>query len=726
MIVKEDIIAQLKNLVEKNEKKYDWDQLVKAIRVACIAHEGQMRSSGEEYICHPLQVACILVELGMDNETIQAAILHDVVEDTSVTLEDIRKDFGAEIAALVDGVTKLNKIPFSTREEQQAENVRKMLLAMSQDIRVIIIKLADRLHNLRTISALPEQKQLDKAKETMDIFAPLAHRLGIRAVKEELEDLSLRILDPIAYKDIEEALAMHTTERTAFLKDIQERIRERMADYHIEVFVSGRVKSITGIYRKMYVQGKTFEEIYDVYAVRVIVDTVNDCYNVLGIVHDMFRPLPNRFKDYISTPKSNLYQSLHTTVISKEKIPFEVQIRTWDMHYTAEYGIAAHWKYKLGIQRKDKLEERLAWVRQFIESQQDVNDAEDIVRSIKTDLSSDDVFVFTPKGDVITLPVGATVVDFAYAIHSAVGNRMVGAKADGRIVPLDYQIKTGEIIEVLTTSAPGHGPSRDWLSFVKTGEARNKIRSWFKKERREENIEQGRAELERELSRNNIRLSDEHMQDFLMAQCKKQHCETLEDFYAAIGYGGVLLSRLIPRMKEEYSRIAKQEERTPDMLKPAKPHHNNGGVIIEDMDNCLVKFARCCNPVPGDDVIGFITRGFGVSVHKRDCVNVPLHIEDASEPERWVSVRWENDVKSEFKAALQIQASDRDGLLMDVTSQLAGMHVAIHDFHAREPREGMAVLSITVGVNSVEHLQTVISRLSKIPGVQQVTRHSNS
>lgn len=726
MILKEDLIAELKKLVEKNEKKYQWDSIDKAIQLACKAHEGQKRYSGEEYVCHPLQVAIILVELGMDNETIQAAILHDVVEDTPVTLEDIRKTFGGEIAALVDGVTKLNKIPFSTREEQQAENVRKMLLAMSQDIRVIIIKLADRLHNLRTISAQPEQKQRDKAKETMDIFAPLAHRLGIRAVKEELEDLSLRILDPVAYKDIEEALAMHTNERTAFLNDIQERIRERMAEYHIEVFVSGRVKSITGIYRKMYMQGKSFEEIYDVYAVRVIVDTVNDCYNVLGIIHDMFRPLPNRFKDYISTPKANMYQSLHTTVISKEKIPFEVQIRTWDMHYTAEYGIAAHWKYKLGIQRKDKLEERLAWVRQFIESQQDVDDAQDIVRSIKTDLSSDDVFVFTPKGDVITLPVGSTVVDFAYAIHSEVGNRMVGAKADGRIVPLDYQIKMGEIIEVLTTSAPGHGPSRDWLNFVKTGEARNKIRSWFKKERREENIEQGRAELERELSRNNIRLSDERMQEFLLAQCKKQHCETLDDFYAAIGYGGVLLSRLIPRMKEEYQRIVKQEERTPEQLRPAKPRHNNGGVIVENMDNCLVKFARCCNPVPGDEIIGFITRGFGVSVHKRDCVNVPLHIEEAPEPDRWVAVKWEDSVKSEFKATLQIQASDRQGLLMDVTSQLAAIHVSIHDFHAREAREGTAMLSVTVGVSSVEHLQTVIARLSKIPGVQHVERHSNS
>ena len=726
MITKEALTEELRQLVEKNEKKYDWSRIEQAIALATKAHEGQRRSSGEAYICHPLQVAIILIELGMDNECIEAAILHDVVEDTPVSLEDIRKQFGADIAALVDGVTKLNKIPFSSREEQQAENVRKMLLAMSQDIRVIIIKLADRLHNMRTISALPPQKQRDKAKETMDIFAPLAHRLGIRAVKEELEDLSLRILDPVAYKDIEDALAMRTPSRTAFLNDIQERIKERMADYHIEVYVSGRVKSITGIYRKMYMQGKSFEEIYDVYAVRVIVDTVNDCYNVLGIVHDMFRPLPNRFKDYISTPKANMYQSLHTTVISKEKIPFEVQIRTWDMHYTAEYGIAAHWKYKLGIQRKDKLEERLAWIRQFIESQQDVDDAQDIVRSIKTDLSSDDVFVFTPKGDVITLPVGATVVDFAYAIHSAVGNRMVGAKADGRIVPLDHQVKTGEIVEVLTTSAPGHGPSRDWLSFVKTGEARNKIRSWFKKERREENIEQGRAELERELSRNSIRLSEEQMNEFLLSQCKKQHCETLDDFYAAIGYGGVLISRLIPRMKEEYQRILKQAGTVPEPTRPAKPHHNNGGVVIQDMDNCLVKFARCCNPVPGDEIIGFITRGFGVSVHKRDCVNVPLDISKAEEPERWVKVEWENSVKAEFKAALQIQATDRDGLLADVTAQLTAMHVTIHDFYAREPKEGTAYLSVTVGVGSVEHLQMVISRLSKIPGMQKVIRHGKS
>ena len=642
MIQTEDVIVELKKLIMKSEKEYDLEAVDRSIELACRSHEGQLRSSGEAYVCHPLKVACILVELGMDSETIVAAVLHDVVEDTPVELADIKKQFGADVAALVDGVTKLNKLPFTTREEQQAENVRKMFLAMSQDIRVIIIKLADRLHNMRTIDALPQQKRLDKAKETMDIYAPLAHRLGIRAVKEELEDLSLRTLDHVAYKEIEEALALREGERNAFLNSIQERIKERLTDFQLEPYVVGRIKSIPGIYRKMYIQGHSFDEIYDIYAVRVIVDTVNDCYNVLGIVHDMFRPIPNRFKDYISTPKSNMYQSLHTTVISKEKIPFEVQIRTWEMHYTAEYGIAAHWKYKLGIHRKDKLEERLAWVRQFIENQKDVDDAEDIVRTIKTDLSSDDVFVLTPKGEVITLPVGATVVDFAYAIHSAVGNRMIGAKVDGRIVPLDYEVKTGEIVEVLTTSTQGHGPSRDWLNIVKTGEARNKIRAWYKKERREENIVQGRTELEREFSRNNIRLSEEKMTEFIMTQSRKQHCNNLDDFYAAIGYGGVLLSRIMPRIREEYLRLTKSEEIIhPDMVVNApKKHYNNGGVIIEEMDNCLVKFARCCNPVPGDRIIGFITRGYGVSIHKRDCTNVPREINRTAEPERWVRVSW--------------------------------------------------------------------------------------
>ncbi len=717
------LVNELKDLMVKSGKPYNMAAVDLAIRTACEAHNGQLRSSGEEFVCHPLQVATILVELGMDSETVVASILHDVVEDTPMELADINRLFGSEIAALVDGVTKLNKLPFTTKEEEQAENVRKMLLAMAQDIRVIIIKLADRLHNMRTIRFVSEQKRRDKAKETMDIYAPLAHRLGIRAVKEELEDLSLRILDPIAYKEIEDALALRESERMAFLDNIKQRITEKLNSIPIECFVSGRIKSITGIYRKMYMQGKSFDEIYDIYAVRVIVDTVNDCYNVLGLVHDMFRPLPNRFKDYISTPKANMYQSLHTTVISKEKIPFEVQIRSWEMHYTAEYGIAAHWKYKLGIQRKDKLEERLAWVRQFIENQKDVDDAEDIVRTIKTDLSSDDVFVFTPKGDVITLPVGATVIDFAYAIHSAVGNRMVGAKVDGRIVPIDYTVKTGEIIEILTTSAQRRGPSRDWLNIVKTGEARNKIRTWFKKECRDENIEQGRTVLERELTRNGIRMPDAQMKEFLLMQSKKQHCETVEDFLASIGYGGIILSHIMARMKEDYLRLVKTDNE-PVEIPPTvnRSNHHNGGVIIDNMDNCLVKFARCCNPVPGDDIIGFITRGYGVSIHKRDCTNVPKELTQAAEPERWVRVSWEKGVGNEFKATLSVEAHNRHALLADVTTQLASMHVMIHAISAREPTDGSVMMSVTVGVSSLEQLQSVMARLAKISGIFSVTR----
>ncbi|MCI8553752.1 MAG: bifunctional (p)ppGpp synthetase/guanosine-3',5'-bis(diphosphate) 3'-pyrophosphohydrolase [Clostridiales bacterium] len=722
---KRTIIDELRERLAGSEKSYDLSAVDRAIETACRAHSGQCRASGEEYVCHPLRVAGILVELGMDSETIVAALLHDVVEDTDWTLDGVSRQFGPDVAALVDGVTKIGKLPFTTREEQQAENARKLLLAMSQDIRVIIIKLADRLHNMRTSEGWEEQKRRDKAKETMDIYAPLAHRLGIRTVKEELEDLSLRILDPVAYQEIEEALALREEERARFLETIKSRVRGRLSDYQMEPYVEGRVKSITGIYRKMYIHGKAFDEIYDVYAVRVIVDNVTDCYNVLGLIHDLFRPIPNRFKDYISTPKANMYQSLHTTVISKEKIPFEVQIRTWEMHYTAEYGVAAHWKYKLGIQRRDKLEERLAWVRQFIENQKDVDDAEDIVRSIKTDLSPEDVFVLTPKGDVISLPVGSTVIDFAYTIHSAVGNRMVGAKVDGRIVSLDYEVRTGEIVEVLTTAAPGHGPSRDWLNIVRTGEARNKIRAWFKKERREENVQQGRAELERELARNGIRLPDDQMGEFLLTQCKKQHCDTMEDFYAAIGYGGVLLSRIMPRLKEDYLRMVKAEDIPPERLVTAPPrHHNNGGVIIDDMDNCLVKFARCCNPVPGDDIIGFITRGYGVSVHQRDCVNVPKDLAMAEEPERWVRVSWEEEIREEFKATLHIDAADRRALLADITTQLASMHVMIHAINAREPKDGSAVMLVTVGVNGLEHLHSVITRLSRIDGVRRIERRN--
>ena len=722
---KEAIIAELESLIAESDKQYDVVRIRDAMELAISAHNGQMRRSGEEYVCHPLHVACILVEIGMDSDAVVAALLHDVVEDTDIELSEIARRFGADVAGLVDGVTKITQMSFSTREEQQAENVRKMLLAMSKDVRVMIIKLADRLHNMRTSDGWEPQKQRDKAKETMDIYAPLAHRLGIRTIKEELEDRSLRVLDPVAIKEIEENLASHEVERTAFLESIQERIHETLASYGIEAQIFGRVKGYTGIYRKMYMRGRAFDEIFDIYAVRVIVDNVNDCYNALGVVHEMFRPLPNRFKDYISTPKANMYQSLHTTVVGKETIPFEVQIRTWEMHYTAEYGIAAHWKYKAGIQKKDKLEERLAWIRQFIENQQDVDDAEDIVQSIKTDLDIEDVFVFTPKGDVITLPEGSTVIDFAYAIHTAVGNRMIGAKVNSRIVPLDYKVKTGEIVEVLTTSAANHGPSRDWLNIVHTSEARNKIRGWFKKERREENIQQGKADLERELSRNLIRLSDERMEQFLMAQAKKQHCASLDDFYAAIGYGGVMLSRLIPRMKDEYLRMQKEEQTataplTPVVTQPRRKPHN-GGVIIDQMDDCLVKFAQCCNPVPGDAIIGFITRGYGVSVHRCDCNNVPQDMENNPNKDRWIAVQWEQSQSTEFNANLRIVATDSVNLLLKIATTLANLHIPVHSINARDQEVG-ALVSITIAVGSVEHLQNVIGKLRAIPGVDDVQR----
>ena len=722
---RQEVEQRLLDLLQASGKAYDMNRIQDAMSLAIAAHAGQKRKSGEEYVCDPLHVACLLVEIGMDSEAVIAALLHDVVEDTQVELPAIAARFGETVAELVDGVTKITKMNFSTREEQQAENVRKMLLAMSRDIRVMIIKLADRLHNMRTSDGWDPQKQRDKARETMDIYAPLAHRLGIRAIKEELEDLSLRVLDPIAYKEIEDNLALRADGRAAFLADIQQRIQERLAEYGIQAHMSGRVKSIAGIYRKMYMKGHAFEEIYDIYAVRVILDSVNDCYNALGLVHEMFRPLPNRFKDYISTPKPNMYQSLHTTVVGKEKLPFEVQIRTRDMHHTAEYGIAAHWKYKVGFQKKDKLEERLAWIRQFIENQKDVDDAEDIVRSIKTDLDIEDVFVFTPKGDVLTLPVGSTVIDFAYSIHTAVGHRMVGAKVDGRIVPLDYRVKTGEIVEILTTSAADHGPSRDWLNIVHTGEARNKIRSWFKNERREENIRTGRAELERELARNYIRLPEDKMEAFLLEQSRKQHCATLDDFFAAIGYGGVLISRILPRMKEEYQRIQKEEHVaarvvTPPSVPQKKGSHSEG-VIIDQLDDCLVKFAQCCNPVPGDAIIGFITRGNGVSIHRCDCTNVPRDLETAANRERWVSVKWEKDISTEFDANLHIVAHDSTNLLLKLATLLAGLHIPVHSLNARDQGSG-ATVTMTIAVNSVEHLRSVIQRLEQVQGVDLVQR----
>ena len=716
------LYAQLAEAIEKSNKSYDLPRIEAAYELAKKAHEGQVRSSGDPYISHPIAVAVILVGLGMDSDTIIGALLHDVVEDTSVTLEDIEKQFGADVAELVDGVTKLANIPYSSRAKQQAENVRKMLLAMAKDVRVVIIKLADRLHNMRTLDFRIPEKQRVKSLETMEIYAPLAHRLGIRSVKEELEDLSLKHLDPVAYHEIEQQLALRKEDREAFLKNIIKRIQARLESEHVTAQIDGRVKSIYGIYRKMYIQGRSFDEIYDIYAVRIIVDTVLECYNILGIIHDMLRPIPNRFKDYISTPKQNMYQSLHTTVLDKEGVPFEVQIRTWDMHYTAEYGVAAHWKYKIGMEGKDALDERLAWIRQLLESQKDSDDVEDIVKSIKTDIAPEEVFVFTPRGDVIRLPQGSTVVDFAYAIHSEVGNKMIGAKVDGRIVSLDYKVKTGMIVEIITSTTQSNGPSRDWLKFVKTSEARNKIRSWFKKEKREENVAEGKLALEKEMRRNLIAPPAEEREKFIADIAARQKYNTVDDFYASIGYGGVSLEKIMPRIKDDFIRLYRKTEQTlaPTVKKSSQKASN--GVIVEGLEGCLIKFARCCNPLPGDEIVGFITRGFGVSIHKCDCANVVNARRRGEDPERWVKATWASKVKETFKSTLDILASDRIGILADVSVQLGNMRVPIHSVMAKELKTGQTSIQVSIGISDLNQLQTIINNLSRIPGVSSVKR----
>ncbi|MBO5859257.1 MAG: bifunctional (p)ppGpp synthetase/guanosine-3',5'-bis(diphosphate) 3'-pyrophosphohydrolase [Clostridia bacterium] len=712
-------------LIARVSKSYSEEELAnvkKACDLASNAHEGQKRLSGEPYIMHPLNVAIILSKLGMDDASVIAAILHDTVEDTKMTYNDVKSAFGETVADLVEGVTKIGKVPLQTKEEQQAENIRKMLLAMSRDIRVIIIKLADRLHNMRTLMFKPEQRRREIALETIEIYAPIAHRLGIRPIKEELEDLSISYLDPVAYHEIEENLEAQSRSRNDYLADIKDRIEERIHSLVTGAQVSGRIKSVHGIYRKMYMRNKNFDEIYDIYAVRIIVESVIDCYNCLGVIHDMFKPIPGRFKDYISTPKPNMYQSLHTTVLGKEGIPFEVQIRTWDMHHTAEYGIAAHWKYKLGVNGTQKFEERLAWIRQLLESQSDSENVEDIVSTIKSDLVPEEVFVFTPKGDVFNLPMGATVIDFAYAIHSAVGNKMVGAKVDGRIVPLDYKVKTGEIVEVLTSSAQGKGPSRDWLKIVKTSQARAKIRQWYKKERRDENIAEGKNEVEKEFRRNFIRLSDADFDEFIEKIAERQHCKTVDDFYAAIGYGGISLMRMMPKIKEDYAKLTKSDEPIVTVAPAKKRTKSKEGVVVEGIDNCLIKFSRCCNPLPGDEIIGFITRGHGVSIHTKNCTNVPVDISKAGEPERWITAYWDTNIKEEFKCTLSILCLNRIGLLADVSSLLANMHIMINDISTRNTKDGRANVMVTVSVNGVEHLNALVAKLSKVNGVLNIER----
>ena len=721
-------VKTFEQLVEKiraSEKPYDLEKITQAYKVAEKAHEGQLRTSGDPYITHPLAVASILLDYCMDTDTICAALLHDTVEDTDVTLDELRKKFGEDVALMVDGVTKIGLVPLVSKEEQQAENIRKILMAMSKDIRVIIIKLADRLHNMRTLAARPPEKQRKTSLETMNFYAPIAHRLGMSDVKEEMEDIAIHYLDPYGCKEVEEQIALHKEERDAFIDSIKKRIRERISDIKPEPIIEGRVKSIYSIYKKVYVKNKRFDEIYDIYAVRVIVQSVIECYNVLGVIHDMFRPIPYRFKDYIATPKPNRYQSLHTTVIGREGIPFEVQIRTVEMHNTAQYGVAAHWKYKAGISGNVSGEKRFDWIRQLLERQQEADDVEAIADAIKTDLSPDEVFVFTPKGDVVALPTGATVLDFAYHIHTQVGNKMTGAKVGGRMVSFDYVVHTGEIVEILTSGSPNYGPNRNWIEIAKTTEAKSKIRSWFKKECREENIERGREELEREFKRNNIAITPE----LLQTSASRQRLDSVDDLYAAIGYGGVSMAKIVQRIKEDQLRNHKEQqaiqaaaENPMESISENNRRSRKKGVIIEGMENCLVKFAQCCNPLPGDPIIGFVTRGFGVSIHKQDCVNVVNNRDDPENKDRWLKATWAGVEDSTYRATIDVIAEDRITIFADITTAIAANHIPLQEMNGHHLKNGNLDLVVTVEIAGVEQLSNVMGRIQKIPGVISVER----
>ena len=712
---------KLTEAIRASGRAYNTDMIEKAYRMANDAHKDARRRSGEPYICHPLAVARLVLDLGMDTESIAAALLHDVVEDTPITIDEVKSAFGAEVALLVDGVTKLTKIQFSSIEEQQAENLRKMLLAMSQDVRVMIIKLCDRLHNMRTGDAWPEQKRRDKARETMEVYAPIANRLGILNIKEELEDRSLHYLDPVGYEEISKLLSERSGEE--FLAGVSALIEKRLEESGIHgAAMKRRVKSIYGIYRKMFVQNKAFDEIYDVYAVRIILDTITECYSALGLIHDMYHPLPNRFKDYISTPKPNGYQSLHTTVIGHEGIPFEVQIRTRQMDEQAEYGVAAHWKYKEGLGGHDKLDERLAWVRQLLENQRVSEDSGNLLHDLKSDLLPEEVFAFTPKGDVINLPAGATCIDFAYAIHSAVGNRMVGCKVNNRMVPIDHVVATGEIIEVILGPAD-KGPSRDWLKIVKTSEAKSKIRNWFKKMRRDENIAEGRDALAKELRREGILIPDDGLDEFVGGCCRRMRQNSAEDLYAAIGYGGITIANCMPKFKEEYQKLKAAEAPVTELPKvDLRKVHSTDGVVVEGFDNTPIKFAKCCNPLPGDPIVGFITRGFGVSIHKANCANAVSSMKDPSNAPRWVKAYWADSVKESYKAGLEILALDRNDLLKDVLNALSDMRVPIYNMNARQA-ENYGIVNLTIGINNTDHVDRVVARLGKIRDVLKVTRN---
>ena len=703
----------------------DMDAIERAIRYAENKHASQKRKDGSPYIIHPLSVAEIVAEIGLDTDAILGALLHDCIEDTDSTYDEIARQFGSTVAALVEGVTKLTRVEYSTLEEQQMENLRKMFMAMSRDIRVILIKIADRLHNTRTMQYQSPAKQISKSRETMDIYAPLAHRLGMQKIKWELEDTSLKYLDPEGYNEIMRYLDAHQAEADEFMKAIQSKITTRLSAVGIHGSIYGRIKHVYSIYRKMKAQGKRIDELYDLYAFRVIVDSIPDCYNVLGHIHDLFNLVPGRFKDYISTPKPNMYQSLHTTVIGRQGIPFEVQIRTWEMHETAEYGIAAHWKYKQGVDGGD--EKQFEWVRRLLETQQET-DAEDYIHSLKVEMFDDEVFVFTPKGKVMSLPSGSTPIDFAYAIHSGVGNAMVGAKVNNRIASYDQQLANGDIVEILT-SKTAKGPSRDWLNICKSNGARTKIKQWFKKEKREDNIVHGKASFEGELRRAGISPSVLQDQELLPGLLKKLSFDCLDDMYAAIGYGGLTAAKAFGRIRDDLTRAGREKQQKELLKQPEQPsvrqsRHKDSGVIVEDIDSCMIKFSRCCTPVPGDDIIGFITKGYGVSIHRRDCPNA-AGANDPRQAGRWVHVAWCTDAEKPFTTTLEVDSTDRDGIWLDIATVLNASKVKVTELSGRDMPAGKARTIATFEVKNVQELETIRTKIRALSGVLDARRGQN-
>ena len=729
-------IVPLLAMLSKTGKKYDTEKIQRAYDYAYALHDGQFRASGEAYISHPVAVAEIVAGLELDTDSICAALLHDTVEDCAekTDLKEIEKLFGADVALLVDGLTKLVALQLDDKEEEHIENLRKMLLAMSKDVRVIFIKLCDRLHNMRTLDAKAEKKRRMTALETMQVYAPLAHRLGIQKIKQELENLGLRYLDPIGYAEVRGDMESKYGQSLNFIEGIRASISEKLAENDIHFHLEGRIKTVYSIYKKMYNQNKSFDEIYDFYALRIIVDTELECYASLGIIHEMFNSIPGRFKDYISTPKPNMYRSLHTTVIGRDGIPFEVQIRTHEMHHIAEYGIAAHWKYKSGASSKEEMDKKLEWISRLVEAEDDTRDPDEFMSALKTDMFHDEVFVFTPKGDVISLPQGATVIDFAYAIHSAVGNRMMGAKINGMIVPIDRVVQNGEIVEIITSSAI-KGPGRDWINIVKTSEARSKIRQWFKKETRAENIVEGRAIAEAEFKKHPAKLNEQKRNDCISAVAQRIGFTSADDLYNALGYGGVSMQKFTSRLKDEVSKYIEPEtevvERDEQSIVKtvAKPRHlrSNGGIVVDGESGCQVKFAKCCNPLPGDEVVGFVTKGFGISIHKKDCPNVLEGQKNEENRDRWKEAHWETPedmgtAKSVYEAHLQLFTEDRVGMLADIAVALADMKVSILQVNSQKRNGGRCIINLQISCKNIEHYNSIVSRLRSLDGIEDVAR----